>query len=778
MRRLKLLYFILLVTANTYAQNNPIGNWNTDEFGLPCFNYSGKLPFAAKLKNGTSVKLPSDPWFLLGNYRLTLFTHISGQYELITGERAWGRVNQGDLPNSGANSSSIELLDKSGKQIQSFQLTGINSLAADPDKCQRVFGCGFANYTYTTEKFICKRILSVQPSTNPYNGISAFLTTIIIRNTSGAPISIGYNESVTANFETMQQQRLPPESRKVKYANTVEINEPDKIIKADIRSVISDPIDIQPRGSMSLIEEYPPCLFIKILSAPGRQLLYQQSKKNKNDLNARVELNLLPGEEKSIQFAIGFSYENSFKEIEKKCRMLASGSSNHPEKKVGYHSGGLFGTDWSKKISLFKKEKDSILKREMTWNVYNLEAMAKYSQYYGETKIPQGTIYDYDWGIHASARDNFQHALPLCYYNPALAKSVLKYMMKRITPWGEVRLIEFGNGFANNYSYFTSDQQLYFFLLLSEYLRVTKDYAFLLEKTECYPGKGMPKFTTLQVVENCYKFLKNEIGTGSHGLVRLMNSDWNDAVYYILKEPYNVVLYSGESHMNSAMTITIFDELLPLLKAQLNKPAFASAKLQLNTLLSSMSLFKQGVLDSFMKDLGNRTFSKRMYFAGKVYGENNMFLEPQGFMLQMKEISVEKKKALFDEMKKRLYSGEKLGAREQQTPEFESEEYDKGSRENGGFWYALNGPVIIGVSQFDTKEATKLLKMMSFDNTAKNFPDYWSSYWSASDNMESSLIPTEGLPDQTANYSAQPVYCAHPHAWPLYCYFKIKELQH
>lgn len=87
----------------------------------------------------------------------------------------------------------------------------------------------------------------------------------------------------------------------------------------------------------------------------------------------------------------------------------------------------------------------------------------------------------------------------------------------------------------------------------------------------------------------------------------------------------------------------------------------------------------------------------------------------------------------------RVYAGDKLGAREQEIPEFEDESFDKGSRENGGFWWALNGPVIMRVAQFDK--------------------------------VESSLILAEGLPDQSESYSNIPVYCAHPHAWILYCYF-------
>ena len=151
-----------------------------------------------------------------------------------------------------------------------------------------------------------------------------------------------------------------------------------------------------------------------------------------------------------------------------------------------------------------------------------------------------------------------------------------------------------------------------------------------------------------------------------------------------------------------------------------------------------------------------------------------MFLEPMGYTLQIADFSQKKKIALYSEMQKRLYNGEKLGARQQENPEFESLEYDKGSRENGGFWWALNGPVILGVNTFDNQEAKRLLQMMSLDNMSKNFPEYWCCYWDAADNIESSLIPQEGLSDQSFNYSLVPHCCAHPHAWFLYCWYKLQ----
>lgn len=186
-----------------------------------------------------------------------------------------------------------------------------------------------------------------------------------------------------------------------------------------------------------------------------------------------------------------------------------------------------------------------------------------------------------------------------------------------------------------------------------------------------------------------------------------------------------------------------------------------------------MKIYRKNILDAFLNDMSGRAFPRRMYFNGKAYGDDNMFLEPMGYTLQINELDVPSKKALFNEIKNRLYNGEKLGAREQEDPEFDDEEFDKGSRENGGFWWALNGPVIVGVLQFDKAEARKLFENMTLKNMSEKFSEYWSSYWSAADNQESSLLIEEGLPDQSVTYWNIPVYCAHPHAWILYCWYYL-----
>lgn len=727
---------------------NKIGFWSSDNAGLPCFEYTGEIPFREKLENGNDVKLPDDPWFLSGNYRLTLFTHISGEYELISGERSWARINQGAVRNSGTNSSSIKI---NGDE---HSLVGINSLSADSSKCKRVFGCGFADYRYNIGGVAVEKNMSVKPSTEIDNGASAFLLTVTVANNTKSEVGIDYSEYIGADFEPVQYQTMA-EYYPIKFNNEYVEVPNENTVAVKINAVNSDPLLANKREEMSKYDAYAPQLFIKSISDDIRL------DGSNSGLSARSVFTLSAGEVRVIRMIIGYSFEYG--------KSMRSAICSELEENAG-QSGlcSAYAEDWKKIIPSFEHENDDVLRRELRWHAYCLEAMATYSEYYGETKIPQGTIYDYDWGQHASARDNFQHALPLVYYNPRLAKSVLKYMLKRTTPFGEIRLIESGNGYADNDRYFTSDQQLYFFLLLSEYLRVTKDYSIISEKLQPYPAKNQAELTVLDFAEKCFIFLRDTIGTGAHGLIRLLNSDWNDAVYYIEKVPYNNIFFTGESHMNTAMAISIFETLIPCLEE-------CEGSEQLDRLCESMTLFREKILTAFMNDMGEREFPRRMYFNSKAYGDDNMFLEPQGFTLQFDELSDERKKALYEQMKKRVYRGEKIGAREQEAPEFEDEGFDKGSRENGGFWWALNGPVIIGVSQFDKNEAKRLLSDMTLKNLSEKFPQYWSSYWSAADNLESSLIPEEGLPDQSLTYWDIPVYCAHPHAWILYCYYKINE---
>lgn len=427
-----------------------IGYWKEDQNGLPCFVYTGDIPYEKYFENGQKVKLPADPWFLLGNYQLTLFTHVSGEYELITGQRSWGRVNQGLSRNSGANKAAVKIWVQD-EDITEYCLTGMNSKAADSGCCERIFGCGFADYAYELDNIAIDRNLSVKPSKTPYDGASAFLLTVKLKNTGTKTLRVEYLEAVLANYKEIQYQGTAEEKHVVQYSYENRKDIDNHTIMTVMKGYAEDPLLFPKREDRSKYEGFPPALFIQavekewILAFEGRKL------------TSRAEVSLAPGEESILHLLIGFTFEHGVSCMDY-IREELSG-----RKDFAIEELSAYAADWKKLLPEFEQEEEKALRQELIWHAYYLHAMATFSEYYQETKIPQGTIYDYDWGSHASARDHFQHGLPLVYYDSELVRSILRYMMKRTTSYGEIRLMEKGNGYCSAERYFTSDQQLFSF---------------------------------------------------------------------------------------------------------------------------------------------------------------------------------------------------------------------------------------------------------------------------------------------------------------------------
>ncbi|MGA3023759.1 MAG: hypothetical protein ABSF98_03205 [Bryobacteraceae bacterium] len=684
-----------------------LGEWEDDEQGLPCYRYTGPLSFH-------TASVPDDPFFLLGNYRLTLFVHASGRYEILTGERAWARLN-------GANEAAVEIAG------QRHELIGASDAG-------RVFGLGFARYEHlVTPELTVTRTLSVRPSMKPGEGTSAFAVTVRLRNIGGGTLNLTYSERVRAHYEPI----LAPWAEQrglVKYTQEVVNDEAHGILRYDVHADAKRLLGFAPAGQMSRFDDAPPSLFVKAVTPALRPA------PDGEWLGVHGDVQLVPGGEKELRFVVGYSRDVPAIEA-LAARALADSRA-----------------EWLRVVPAFAGEPDQQLRREMRWNAGTLEAMATWREYYDETVVPQGTVYDYAWGQMLSSRDLAQHALPLCHTNPALARSVLRFIMKRMLPDGEVKLSDEGFGWAAHGAMLTSDQQLWFLMLMAEYLRVTKDASILTEQVGYYPLERSASGTGLDRVREAFLFLRDRIGVGAHGLVKLWNSDWNDMFYFWPNAmPYNLMFTSAESHMNTAMAVAILANVCDMLEPL--GPDSAE-------LWGAMTEYRIGLARAFLLDQGTRTFPRRAWIRqGEVYGENDLWLEPVGFAMLMPEYNEARKRALFGEVQRRLLAGEALGARQMEKP-VAKPGTGAGSRENGGFWYALNGPLILGVATFDRAAAMDLLTRMTFANFARRFPQYWTGRWSASDSLDSSLLPTEGL-------SENPVYCAHAHAWPLYCYLRL-----
>jgi cellobiose phosphorylase len=238
--------------------------------------------------------------------------------------------------------------------------------------------------------------------------------------------------------------------------------------------------------------------------------------------------------------------------------------------------------------------------------------------------------------------------------------------------------------------------------------------------------------------------------------------------------PVMTYFWTAESHMNSAMALKVLPDVSSVLIRLSGNAKLSKVKDQITRLAASMKGYTDKLNRAYFADLGEKPFSSRLHFNHDTQvGEDNLFLEPQPFLLQLPDFTADRKFALLKEIKERLVADEVLGAR--QREQAQKGPLGAGVRENGGIWYALNGPLTVAVSTFNKPSAWEFLKNMTFANHASHYPDSWIGQWSAPDCLGSTQSDTPGLPASGEMWATSPVFCAHAHAWPLYCYFRLKE---
>lgn len=210
-----------------------------------------------------------------------------------------------------------------------------------------------------------------------------------------------------------------------------------------------------------------------------------------------------------------------------------------------------------------------------------------------------------------------------------------------------------------------------------------------------------------------------------------MNSDWSDMVF----ADRSVLRYwwTAESHMNSAMVMAVVPTLVRRVETYATTVTGSGAATA-RRLLASLRIYSERISKTFNADLGDRSFSRRLYFDAQTpFGDDNMHIEPQSLLLQVESFPVQRKRQLWGEVQKRILDCEVVGPRQRQTP-VEGGLIKPYVSENGGYWFSLAGQMIIGLSSFDKVAAMSVLRMMTFDNFARHYPTYWTGLWSGPDN--------------------------------------------
>lgn len=756
--------------GGTLSGASKLGGWLTDSRHLPVYRVTADLPLATVDAKGKPFPLDPDPFFLLGNYRVTAFAHVSGLLRIVTGERGWTRVNE---PLEGTDQNSASLAVTREGATKSYSLLGLHGVSSDSQRSVREFGCGFARYDLTPDRQIrVVRTVSVAPSQDDHRGLPALVVHVKVINTGSSACDIAYTEAVLAHSVLVIERNVDENHRAVRFTNRVEIDSSRSFVAAHPAAHSDDPGIMRAPKEASKYNLFPPSLVLIAATAATRSpdatpaFSSRDVEPGATELQAVTRVHLAHGEARTLVYVLGLAPEADPAELLGFAQSLPDPS-----------DGVYFGEDWRKALSTFQGVKDPVFRRELTWDTHALLAMATYNSFYDQTFIPQGMTYDYQMDLTAAPRDHFQHAMAACYFRPSLAKSTLRYILSKMTLQGEIKYMDSGFGKTSNSAWNTSDQQLYFFQSLGEYLRITGDYAFLNEKTTYLPREAGFEGTVLEKLDCAMSYLRDEVSTGPHGLVRLMNSDWSDMVFADISVLQHFA--TAESHMNSAMVVAVVPNLLRQLERYSNSPSGSDARLA-RRVASSLELYLRRIQQALYDDLGDRTFSRRLYFdPGHPFGDDNLHIEPQSFLLQADSFPIERKRRLWSEVQSRLLAAEKLGPRQRERPVVGATMLPYTS-ENGGIWYSLCGQMIIGVATFDQSAALSLLRMITFDNFARQYPTYWTGLWSAADTVNAvGAGDIAGLPrpDNDGLWTRFASYCAHPHAWAIYAWARIAEMK-
>ncbi len=248
------------------------------------------------------------------------------------------------------------------------------------------------------------------------------------------------------------------------------------------------------------------------------------------------------------------------------------------------------------------------LEREYNWKTQQLASWGLYRSYYGDVSVPQGSIYSYKVGFDQAPRD-FEQTIPaLSVTDHKLAEDTLQLVMslQEANPKQGEGVGNFSNGFwgygcagdkrlghctAPNVQNFgvRSDFDQYFMWSFYQFYKSSDLDSFKKWLTEpdvapyypkpknvtgSYATEGLNTDSPLDHLKLAFYHLRDSVGTGPHGLIKLKDGDWNDAILSLTKfESYkkgrvdsSQTKAEGESVVASEMVVNILPNVVNMLK--------------------------------------------------------------------------------------------------------------------------------------------------------------------------------------------------------------------
>ena len=431
---------------------------------------------------------------------------------------------------------------------------------------------------------------------------------------------------------------------------------------------------------------------------------------------------------------------------------------------------------WKDKGLRFETKTEPWVKRETAWHYYYLRSSLTYDDFFGEHILSQGGIYQYSMGFQGAARDPLQHALPFLFSDPQIVKEILRYTLKEVRANGSLPYGIVGHGtIMPASSDNSSDMPLWLLWAASEYVLATRDTAFLDEEIPTWPlrGPAAGKQAVRKLLARCYKHLVEDVGAGEHGVMRMLNDDWNDAlVLFWGQRTMKETVAKGESVLNSAMAAWVFDYYARML-------AYSGVD------AAPVAHVRQRAEENRKAARAQWTgkWLRRAWLGPTAgwLGEKSLWLEPQPWAIIGGVTDAEQTKELIATMDTLLRRDSPIGAMQMnQSPDTASQAMaEPGTSISGGIWPSLNATLVWALAQVNGEMAWDEWKKNTLARHAEVYPDIWYNTWSGPDTLNSTLSkhPGETVNSGFLRYTDFPIGNLHSHACTLYSAAKLLGLE-
>ena len=475
---------------------------------------------------------------------------------------------------------------------------------------------------------------------------------------------------------------------------------------------------------------------------------------------------LKPGESRTLTFLYGYVAPGTDFDslIDKHRRSASSALRNSSE-------------EWKRHGLRFSTPEEPWVEREVTWNHYYLRSGFTYDDFFKQHIVSQASIYQYVMGFQGAARDPLQHALPFLFSDPNLVEEVLRYTLSEVRPNGSIPYGLVGHGMPMpTTSDNSSDMPMWLIWAVSEYVLAIRNVEFLDSSVVTVYGESAGHESVRDLLARCYRHLIDDVRTGEHGLMRMLQDDWNDALVnaWTTQADSKEVVEKGESVLNSAMAAYVFDYYARML-------AYSGAKDEITSPIRQKS---EEHRNAVRKQWAGNWFRRAwMGPANGWLGEKCMWIEPQPWTLIAGIPNEEQTRTLVKSVDRELRRVSPIGAIQLTAGPDQTQRgawhSDPGTQVNGGVWPSLNQTLIWALAGVDGAMAWDEWKKNSFARHAEVYPEIWYGTWSGPDVLNSALSAHPGATTggKPFGWTDFPVLNMHTHACPLYALSKMMGLE-